>query len=165
MFQDDSDLVFEDELLEMHTSTAAVSSGIVKREVPAALDLDDLPGKNRRSRGSKLLTLGLHSSGEAKKKRHSNAAKEDNKKLVKAAKTTKKKAPASAPLVKNDIDDEDMLADGSGDEGSGFDLPTPPLAKRSASATICSFDINIHQENKYSVIINDVTRWWPSYFA
>jgi len=131
-------LVFEDELLEMHTSAAAVSSGIVKREVPAALDLDELPGKNRRSRGSKLLTLGLHSSGEAKKKRHSNAAK-DNKKLVKAAKTTKK-APASAPLVKNDIDDEDMLADGSGDEGSGFDLPTPPLAKRSASGTICSFD-------------------------
>ena len=144
--QDDNDLVFDEEINGLVASWwtgAAADEKRVKRETPAALDVDQpVPSNKHHSsarsghhNGSRLAAHGLwnHHKKKHDAKSHAKAKPElKSKSQSKHASKSHSKAkpkPASnrtAPLLKI-VDDEDlMLADASG-SGSGFPLLSDPI--------------------------------------
>ncbi|KZS20079.1 putative Basement membrane-specific heparan sulfate proteoglycan core protein [Daphnia magna] len=150
--QDDSDLVFDEEILsEAGTSwSSLVANSRVKREPPPSLE-ERGHGRHRQSvsggNGSKLAAKGLwtghhktkklhqqEDGGQMKKHRagHDDTSTMAIKKRVSGRaqpakkKHTKRNSKAKAIAMKIQADDEDMmLADGSG-SGDGPVIPLPP---------------------------------------
>ncbi|KAI9555097.1 hypothetical protein GHT06_017612 [Daphnia sinensis] len=129
--QDDSDLVFDEEILSEGGTSVAGSR--VKREPPPMLEER---GRHRQSvhggNGSKLAAKGLwtgHHKANGQVKKHHDASSSTTvmkKKVVQPGlKKKHTKRNSKAKIMKIQADDEDMLADGSG-SGDGPVIPQPP---------------------------------------
>ena len=138
-WQDDSDLVFDDDFFGYGPSPVANSR--VKREPPPSLDAGRKTSARRTGTGnSKLAAHGLWQA--EKKQMHIRDQQQAVKKAVSKSKNqhhhnqlSSSSSSSAAALKKQHhhrqpvkiADDEDMLSDGSGSgDGPDFPLPLPP---------------------------------------
>lgn len=134
LLQDDSDLVFdEDVLADEGTSlwSSLVANSRVKREPPSLEDKGRARHGKSVNGSSRLAAKGLWTGHHKTKKHDLNHEPAIKKKHIKKGELTKKKhtkrnSKVKPIAVKINVDDEDMLADGSG-SGAGPFIPLPPI--------------------------------------
>lgn len=124
--QDDSDLVFDDELTGEGTwPVSLAANNRVKREPPPLLEAGR---KARRSTASGNSKLASHGLWQTKKKQHkeqqTDAVKSSNGKKHNKSKHSIK---SKKSVVKIHDDEDMMLADGGSGSGDGPEIPLPPI--------------------------------------